>query len=68
MAGIQTPRLLLRPARPSDVVDLHGVLSDRRAMRYWSSLPHATIAQTRAWLSVAGTTYCAFRPLILGKD
>lgn len=51
MAGIQTPRLLLRPAGPSDVVDLHGVLSDRRAMRYWSSLPHATIAQTRAWLA-----------------
>lgn len=51
MVEIRTSRLLLRPARPGDVADLHAVLSDQRAMRYWSSSPHATIAQTRAWLA-----------------
>jgi RimJ/RimL family protein N-acetyltransferase len=50
MVEIRTARLLLRAVRPSDLDDLHAVLSDRTAMRYWSSLPHASIDDTRAWL------------------
>lgn len=51
MVEIRTARLLLRPARPDDLDDLHAVLSDPVAMRYWSSLPHATIDDSRAWLA-----------------
>jgi ribosomal-protein-alanine N-acetyltransferase len=47
---IRTARLLLRPARRTDLADLHAVLSDPRAMRYWSTPEHETLAQTAAWL------------------
>lgn len=47
---IQTARLLLRPARESDADAFHTILSDRRAMRYWSTLPHETPDQTREWV------------------
>ncbi|MGZ6014596.1 MAG: GNAT family N-acetyltransferase [Phenylobacterium sp.] len=49
-AEIVTPRLRLRRARSSDLEALHTILSHPEAMRYWSSLPHANVAQTRAWL------------------
>lgn len=48
---LRTSRLALRPARPGDVADLHAVLSDARAMRFWSSPPHVDIAQTADWLA-----------------
>jgi RimJ/RimL family protein N-acetyltransferase len=47
---IQTPRLLLRRARMEDLPRFHAIMSDARAMRYWSSLPHETIERTREWL------------------
>jgi RimJ/RimL family protein N-acetyltransferase len=47
---LRTPRLRLRRAEPGDLEALHAILSDTRAMRYWSSPPHQDIAQTRAWL------------------
>lgn len=50
MTLLATPRLILRRARPSDLDDLHAVLSDPAAMRYWSTPPHADVAQTRAFL------------------
>ncbi len=50
MTELRTPRLLLRRARPDDLAGLHAVLSDERAMTYWSSPPHADIEQTREWL------------------
>jgi [ribosomal protein S5]-alanine N-acetyltransferase len=50
MTELRTPRLLLRRARPDDLAGLHAVLSDERAMTYWSSGPHATIQQTQEWL------------------
>ncbi|HXV00971.1 MAG TPA: GNAT family N-acetyltransferase [Caulobacteraceae bacterium] len=46
-----TPRLRLRRARPDDLAALHAVLSDPRAMQYWSTPPHTEIDQTRAWLA-----------------
>jgi [ribosomal protein S5]-alanine N-acetyltransferase len=47
---IRTARLRLRSARPEDLPELHAILGDARAMRYWSSLPHASLAETRDWL------------------
>ena len=50
MTEIHTPRLRLRRARPDDLDALHALLSNAQAMRYWSTLPHTEIEQTRAWL------------------
>lgn len=47
---ILTARLRLRPARPEDLPALHAILGDTRAMRYWSSAPHASLAESQAWL------------------
>jgi RimJ/RimL family protein N-acetyltransferase len=50
MTTLHTNRLILRRARPDDLADVHACLSDPRAMTYWSTLPHQTLDQTRAWL------------------
>ncbi len=47
---ITTPRLTIRRARADDLQDIHLVLSDPVAMRYWSTPPHVTINQSRDWL------------------
>ena len=47
---LSTPRLTLRPARWDDLDAMHAVLSDPRATRWWSTPPHQTLDQTRAWL------------------
>ena len=47
---IVTPRLRLRHAAPGDLAALHAVLSDPRAMRWWSTPPHRTLDETRQWL------------------
>jgi RimJ/RimL family protein N-acetyltransferase len=51
MDEILTPRLRLRRAHGGDLADLHAALSNPEAMRYWSTPPHADLAQTRAWLA-----------------
>lgn len=51
LTELRTPRLLLRPARMEDLPAIHAVLSEPRAMRYWSTPPHDTIEQSRAWLA-----------------
>jgi RimJ/RimL family protein N-acetyltransferase len=48
---IRTQRLLLRRARMDDLDAMHRILRDPAAMRYWSTLPHTDIEQTRAWLA-----------------
>lgn len=48
---LRTARLTLRPARPEDLHDLNAVYGDARAMRYWSSLPHADLSETAEWLA-----------------
>ncbi|KPF77567.1 acetyltransferase [Brevundimonas sp. AAP58] len=50
MTEIRTERLVLRHARPDDAEPLHVIFSDPLAMRWWSSLPHETLDQTRAWV------------------
>ena len=47
---IRTERLLLRRATMADAPAMHCIMSDTRAMRYWSTLPHDNLAQTEEWL------------------
>ena len=49
---IRTERLVMRRARPDDVIALHRIMSDPVAMRYWSTPPHARLATTEAWLEL----------------
>jgi len=51
MDEILTSRLRLRRARPDDLAAMHAVLSHPAAMRYWSTLPHSDLEQTRGWLA-----------------
>ena len=51
MTILRTERLLLRRARPDDVPAFHAILSDPRAMLYWSTPPHATLEETRIWVT-----------------
>lgn len=46
----RTERLLLRRATMADLPTINRIMSDPRAMRFWSTLPHDNIAQTEAWL------------------
>ncbi len=50
MTEIRTARLLLRRARLEDAEPLHDVFGDTRAMRYWSTPPHAALEQTRRFV------------------
>jgi len=47
---LRTPRLLLRRPRLDDLEAFYSVMSNPLAMRYWSTLPHASIDVTRPWL------------------
>lgn len=48
--SIETARLTLRRATGSDLRAVHAMLSDPRAMRYWSTPPHETLEQSVTWL------------------
>ena len=50
MTEILTPRLRLRRARLEDAEALFDVFADARAIRYWSTLPHDEIEQTRRFV------------------
>jgi RimJ/RimL family protein N-acetyltransferase len=50
VSEIHTARLTLRRARIEDLDAIHAVMSDPEAMRYWSTPPHATLEESRAWL------------------
>lgn len=51
MVQIVTERLTLRSAREDDLAPLHTILSDPRAMTWWSTPPHASLDQTSTWLA-----------------
>lgn len=51
MTTLKTQRLLLRAARPDDAEELHKIFKSEAAMRYWSSLPHSNLEETRDWLN-----------------
>lgn len=46
MTILTTKRLTIRPVHDEDCEDLHRIYSDPQAMRYWSRLPHTTMAET----------------------
>ncbi|TAH46813.1 MAG: N-acetyltransferase [Dokdonella sp.] len=47
---LKTDRLLLRRARSNDLDAIHQIMRDGETMRFWSTPPHASKAQTRRWL------------------
>jgi RimJ/RimL family protein N-acetyltransferase len=47
---IRTERLLLRRPRMDDLDAMFDIMSKPSAMRYWSTLPHASRDVTRPWL------------------
>ena len=47
MTRLTTDRLVLRAAQEDDLAPLFRIYSDPRAMRYWSTLPHQTLKDTR---------------------
>jgi RimJ/RimL family protein N-acetyltransferase len=61
MDRIATDRLILRRARAEDLEAMHRILSNPEAMRYWSSLPHQELEQTRQWLGAMIEEPCALR-------
>ena len=48
---IETERLVLRRMMAYDTPALHVMLSDPETMRYWSTPPHATLAESEAWVA-----------------
>ena len=48
---VLTERLVLRTAEPGDLQAMHRVLSEPRAMTWWSSLPHETLEETQSWVA-----------------
>jgi RimJ/RimL family protein N-acetyltransferase len=50
MDEIVTERLRLRRATMGDLDAIHAIFSDPQAMRYWSTLPHESLAQSEEWL------------------
>lgn len=48
---IHTQRLILRRARADDAAAMHGIMSDPVAMRFWSTPPHAEMADTDRWMA-----------------
>ena len=48
---IRTERLLLRRAKMDDADDMHVIMSNPLAMRYWSTPPHADLDETARWIT-----------------
>lgn len=51
MTILKTDRLILRPIGDDDLAPLHAMLSDKETMRYWSTLPHSDLQQSRDWIA-----------------
>ncbi len=47
---LETARLLIRPLSVDDAEALFPAYSDHEVMRYWSSAPHESLDDTRAYL------------------
>jgi RimJ/RimL family protein N-acetyltransferase len=50
LTRIVTERLVLRRPRLDDLDAMFAIMSNPGAMRYWSTLPHASVEVTRPWL------------------
>lgn len=55
LATLNSERLVLRPLAESDAEAMHHFFSDEEAMRYWSSGPHETLAETQAYVRTNAT-------------
>ena len=47
---VRTARLVMRRAEVRDLGAMHAILSNPVAMRYWSTLPHKPLGESREWL------------------
>ena len=63
-------RLSFRPLRVEDAEALHEAFADAELMRYWSSAPHATMAETAAYLTPApgGKPWRGWSMALKGSD
>ncbi|WP_283937978.1 GNAT family N-acetyltransferase [Sphingomonas caseinilyticus] len=41
----------MRRVRSADIDAIHAIMSDAETMRFWSSPPHSTLAETEKWLA-----------------
>lgn len=48
---LESARLTMRAQRADDAEALHEAFGDEATMRWWSSAPHATLDETRTYLS-----------------
>lgn len=48
---IYSKRLRLRRVRLDDLAAIHGIMSDRETMRFWSTPPHRSLEETERWLA-----------------
>jgi RimJ/RimL family protein N-acetyltransferase len=55
-AMFESERLTMRPLSTDDAEALHDAYRDVDLMRWWSSAPHADLAETRAYLTPRATT------------
>jgi RimJ/RimL family protein N-acetyltransferase len=65
---IRTARLVLRQATWDDLEAVHRVMSDPRAMRYWSRPEHETLDETRHWLGFLVDQAPDSRDFLVEKD
>lgn len=65
---IRTPRLVLRRATWDDLADVHRVLSNPAAMRYWSRPEHETLEETRKWLGYLVEPAADSMDFVIEKD
>lgn len=63
---LATARLVLRPLVPADAAALFAVFSDRRVMRYWSSVPWVTLETAVELIAADREALAAGRHLRLG--
>lgn len=65
---LHTARLVLRQAVWADLDAVHRVMSDPRAMRYWSRPEHETLEETRQWLGFLVDQAADSRDWLIEKD
>ena len=65
---IRTERLVLRRATWDDLEAVHLLMSDPRAMRYWSRPEHETLEETRHWLRFLVEPAADSRDFLIEKE
>lgn len=69
MTTLTTARLVLRQPRLDDLDALYAIMSNPAAMRYWSTVPHASRDVTKPWLEkIVAATAVGGHELIIERD